>query len=251
MMVKTQEDIALIKQAAAIWKEVRTKLIAATKPGVSLIELDQLAQTTIEKHPGASCAFYQYGGFPGHICISVNECIIHGVPTEYQLQDGDSVTFDVGVKYQEHFCDAAFTVLVGDVSEQAKEISDVCLESLNRAIAILKPGVHTYDIACTIQDYVESKGYEVIRNFTGHGCGNKLHEDPVISNYRSIEFKMVSRPLQAGMVICIEPMIMTGSHKFIIDPQDKWSVYAKNKKLTSHWEHMVLITDDGCEVLTK
>ncbi len=251
MMVKSQEDIQLIKQAAAIWKEARSAIINAAQVGVSLLELDKIAQETIEKHEGATCAFYQYGGFPGHICISVNDCIIHGVPTDYCLQDGDSVTFDVGVKYAEHFCDAAFTVLIGNVSEQAKEISEVCHESLNKAISILKPGVATYDIACTVQDYVESKGYEVIRNFTGHGCGNKLHEDPVISNYRSIEFKFASMPLKAGMVICIEPMIMTGSHKFFIDPKNNWSVYAKNKKLTSHWEHMVLITEDGCEVLTK
>ncbi len=249
-MVKSQEDIELIKAAAAIWKEARTALISAAQVGTSLLELDKIAQQTIEAHQGATCAFYQYGGFPGHICISVNECIIHGVPTEYCLQDGDSVTFDVGVQYQGHFCDAAFTVLIGNVSEEAKHISEVCHESLNRAIAILKPGVPTYDIACTIQDYVEAKGYEVIRNFTGHGCGNQLHEDPIISNYRSIEFKFASTRLQAGMVICIEPMIMTGSHKFIIDPKNNWSVYAKNKKLTSHWEHMILITEDGCEVLT-
>ena len=251
MMDKSQEDIKWIKEAAAIWKEARSALLDAAKPGVSLLELDKIAQETIEKHDGAKCAFYQYGGFPGHICISVNDCIIHGVPTDYCLQDGDSVTFDVGVQYHDHFCDAAYTVLIGNASAAAQNISDVCHESLNRAIAILKPGISTYDIACTIQDYVESKGYEVIRNFTGHGCGNKLHEDPVISNYRSIEFKFAATKLVPGMVICIEPMIMTGSNKFYIDAKNNWSVYAKNKKLTSHWEHMILITEDGCEVLTK
>lgn len=250
-MIKSQTDIQTIKKAAAIWKDAKQALINACKPGISLLELDSIAKEAIEKHEGATCAFYGYSGFPGHICISVNETIIHGVPNEYILKDGDSVTFDVGVELDKHFCDAAFTVLVGNVSDEAKNISEVCHESLMKAIDIIKPGVSTYDIACTIQDYVESKGYEVIRNFTGHGCGNALHEDPIISNYRSIDFKRVQVPLQSGMVICIEPMIMTDSNKYVINAKNGWDVIAKNKKLTSHWEHMILVTDDGCEVLTK
>ncbi|MGL4947938.1 MAG: type I methionyl aminopeptidase [Mycoplasma sp.] len=249
-MIKTEEDIKSIKQAASIWKLARVALIEATKPGISLLELDTIAKNVIESH-GATCAFYDYGGFPGHICISVNEVIIHGVPNEYILKDGDSVTFDVGVKYADHFCDAAFTVFVGEVSPQARNISNVCYESLMRAIAIIKPGVSNKDLAAVIQDYVEHMGYEVIRNFSGHGCGNKLHEDPAISNYRSSDVWFQEVKLEPGMVICIEPMIMTGSNKFIIDPKNNWSVIAKNKKLTSHWEHMVLVTNDGCEVLTN
>ncbi len=250
-MIKSTQDIELIKKAAAIWKETRSALIAATKPGISLLELDAIAKETIESHEFATCAFFGYGGFPGHICISVNDCIIHGVPNEYIIKDGDSVTFDVGVKYADHFCDAAFTVLVGNVSQEAIDISQVCYESLMQAINIIKPGTSTYDITCVIQDYVEGKGYEVIRNFTGHGCGNQLHEEPAISNYRSPEFNLTKVKLQPGMVICIEPMIMTDSNKYVIDEKNKWSVSAKNKKLTSHWEHMVLVTETGCEVLTK
>ncbi|MGL4950948.1 MAG: type I methionyl aminopeptidase [Mycoplasma sp.] len=249
-MIKTNEDIKFIKQAASIWKLARVALIDATKPGISLLELDTIAKNVIESQ-NATCAFYDYEGFPGHICISVNETIIHGVPNEYILKDGDSVTFDVGVKYADHFCDAAFTVFAGTPTPQAKRISDVCYESLMRAIAIIKPGTSNKDIASTIQDYVEAMGYEVIRNFSGHGCGNKLHEGPAISNYRSSDIWFSEVKLESGMVICIEPMIMTDSHKFFIDPKNKWSVIAKNKKLTSHWEHMVLVTDDGCEVLTN
>lgn len=248
-MVKTHEDIKCIKQAASIWKLARAAIMDATKAGVSLLELDTIAKDVIESH-NATCAFYQYHGFPGNICISVNEIIIHGVPNEYRLKDGDSVTFDVGVKYAEHFCDAAFTILVGSPTKESQQISDVCYQSLMAAIAIIKPGITNQEIASTIQDYVEQRGYEVIRNFTGHGCGNKLHEDPIISNYRSAELLFKKVTLVPGMVICIEPMIMTGSNKFIIDPTNNWSVIAKNKKLTSHWEHMVLVTNDGCEVLT-
>lgn len=208
-------------------------MIAATRPGVSLLALDTIAKQVIEDQ-NAECAFYNYQGFPGHICISVNETIIHGVPSEYTIQDGDSVTFDVGVKYMEHFCDAAFTVLVGHVSPEARRISQTCYDSLMAGIKILKPGVTNYQLAAAIQDHVQAHGYEVIRNFTGHGCGNLLHEDPVISNYRSNESWFKKTTLQSNMIICIEPMIMTGSYEYIIDPINKWSVIAKNKKLTSH-----------------
>lgn len=250
-MIKTHDDILKIKEAAKIWKVAREAIINAAKPGISLKELDNIAKETIESFPGATCAFHGYSGFPGYICISVNETLIHGVPTDYCLKDGDSVTFDIGVKYQDHYCDAAFTVLIGNASEAAKRISQVCYDSLMKAISIIKPGVSTYDLACVIQDYVESNGYEVIRNFTGHGCGNQLHEDPIISNYRSMEFNLMKKKLQPGMVICIEPMIMTDSNQYEINASNGWDVVAKNKKLTSHWEHMVLVTEDGYEILTK
>lgn len=246
-LIKSPQDILLIKQASAIWKKARAAVIAACQPGVSLNQLNDIAKQVIIDN-NATAAFYQYNGFPGHICISVNECIIHGVPTDYQLKDGDLVSFDIGVKYQDHICDAAFTVVLGN-NQQAQRISDVCYDSLDAAIAILKPGTTTNQIAMTIQDHVESHGYEVIRDFTGHGCGNKLHEDPVVSNYRSKFFPNVA--LKENMVICIEPMIMTGSHKYQIDTKDGWSVRSKNKKLTCHWEHMLLITHDGCEILTE
>lgn len=248
IILKDNNDILKIKKAASIWKEVRSTLYDFVKVGVSLKEIDNIAKQVIEKN-GAQCAFYNYGGFPGNICLSVNEVIIHGVPNDYILKDGDSVSIDVGVLYDGHFCDAAYTIIVGNATPEAKRISDICYNSLMEAIKIIKPNVTSnFDIACVIQDYVESHGYEVIRNFTGHGCGNNLHEDPVISNYRSNFFK--KEILKPGMVICIEPMIMTESNKYIIDANNNWSVIAKNKKLTSHWEHMILITEDGYEILT-
>lgn len=218
-MIKTPTDIALIKQAAEIWKTARAAIINAAQVGTSLKQIDELAKDVIESH-GGTCAFYQYSGFPGHICISVNECIIHGVPTDYRLKDGDTVTFDVGVKYAEHYCDAAFTVMIGQVSVQTQHISEVCYGSLQAAIKLCKPGVTNYVLAATIQDYVEHHGYEVIRNFTGHGCGNQLHEDPIISNYRSSELWFKKVTLQPNMVICIEPMIMTGSNKYVVSEKD-------------------------------
>ena len=248
MLIKTDEDISLIRQASVIWKKVRQAILEKVDVGVKLIDLDSLAKRVIEEH-GAISAFYNYNGFPGNICISVNEVLIHGVPNDYILKDGDLVTFDVGVNYQNHFCDAAFTVIVGKGSNNTKFINDVCYGSLMAAIEIIKPNVTTnYDIACVIEDYVNNHGYEVIRNFSGHGCGNQLHEDPIISNYRSLDIEKVI--LCPNMVICIEPMIMTSSNKYFIDSKDNWSVIAKNKKLTCHWEHMVLITNEGYEILT-
>lgn len=246
-LIKSEQDIKLIKAASAIWKKARNAVIEASKVGVSLLELDAIANNIINENK-AIAAFHRYMDFPGHICISVNDCIIHGVPTEYRLKDGDMVSFDIGVKFEEHICDAAFTVIIGQ-NVDAQNISDVCKNSLYEAIKILRPGTTTNQIAMTIQDYVESHGYQVIRDFTGHGCGNKLHEDPVVSNYRSNFFPNFK--LEENMVICIEPMILTGSHKYTIDTKDGWSVRSKNKKLTCHWEHMLLITNDGCEILTE
>ncbi len=249
VIIKTADDLQKIRQAAAIWKTTRQVLQDFVKVGVSLKEIDALAKQTIEEHGGVP-AFYGYGGFPSNICLSVNEVLIHGIASDYVLQDGDLITLDVGVIYDGHYCDAAYSIIVGEASEEATRINDVCYESLMRAIQIIKPNITTNsDIAETVQDYVESQGYEVVRDFTGHGCGNRLHEDPTISNYRCNWFKKTT--LVPGMVICIEPMIMTESHKYIIDKTNNWAVIAKNKKLTCHWEHMLLITETGVEILTE
>ena len=247
-LIKSKKDIELIKKACDIWKLVREAITANVKIGLSLNELDLIAKKTIEENNGTS-AFYKYLNFPKNICISVNDCLIHGVPNDYCLKDGDMVTFDVGVKYENHFCDAAFTIIIGNASAETKRINEICYNSLMKAIEIIKPGILTSDIASVVQDYTEANGYELIRNFTGHGCGNKIHEDPIIPNYRSSFFK--KEKLLSGMVICIEPMTMTKSNKYYIDPKDNWSVMSLNKKITCHWEHMILVTDTGYEILTK
>lgn len=246
--IKSEYDIQLIKEAVAIWKKARKAIKENCKVGAKLIDLNNIAKEIIENN-NAECAFHNYGGFPGHICISVNECIIHGVPNEYIIKNGDSITFDIGVKYKNHICDSAFTIIVGNASEEAKKISKICYESLEKAIEILKDGVTTNEIAKTIENFVKNEGYEVIHDFTGHGCGNELHEDPAIPNYSTPFIPNVK--LLENMIICIEPMIMTGSRKYFIDKKNNWSVIAKNHKLTSHWEHMILITKNGFEVLTK
>lgn len=246
IIIKNQDDILKIKQACAIWKIVRRKLREFVKAGISLNQIDQYAKEIIESN-NASCAFYGAYDFPKHICISVNDCIIHGVPNDYILKDGDIVTFDIGVNYMNHICDAAFSMIIGENDEAAK-INKVCRDSLNEVAKILKPGISNLEIGKFINNYVESHGYKVIHDFTGHGCGNQLHEDPIIPNYVNLFFPRVN--LRENMVICIEPMIMTESNEYYIDSDNHWNVYSKNHKLTCHWEDMFLITKDGCENLT-
>lgn len=247
VIIKNFDDIAKIRKACDIWKITKRVITEHVKPGISLLELDQLARDTIIQE-GAEPAFFNKYGFQGNICISVNECVIHGVPSNYVVKENDKISFDVGVTYQSHVCDSAFTVIVGD-NPEAEKISKVCLQAIYEACDTIKPNVSTnMDIAKAIQKYVTDNGYYILKGFTGHGCGNELHEDPVIPNYLDRYFKTCI--LKPNMVICIEPMILTGSEQHYIDPKDGWSVIARNKKMTCHWEHMVLITEDGFEILT-
>lgn len=247
IIIKTESDIEKIRKAAEIWKKTKHAVIKYISPGKTLKEIDEYAKEVISNF-GAKPTFYKKYGFPGNICISVNECIIHGVPNNYVVKDGDMISLDIGITYDDHICDAAFTVIIGENLE-AQRISEVCLQAIYEATKIIVPNLTTnLDIAKTIQKFVEKNNYQVIRDFTGHGCGNELHEAPVIPNYMSPFFK--KEVLRPNMVICIEPMIMTESNDYFIDKYDKWSVIASNKKLTCHWEHMILITKSGFEILT-
>ncbi|MCV3743625.1 type I methionyl aminopeptidase [Ureaplasma sp. ES3154-GEN] len=246
--IKTPTDIQNIKQAISIWKKAKEAILNKVAAGVTLLELDQLANDVIVANGGIS-AFKDYLGFKHHICISVNECVIHGVPTNYALKSGDKVTFDIGVKYNERYCDAAFTVVIDDANVEAQKISDVCLLAIYEATKMIKPGVSNFDVARTINKFVRKHGYYILEDFVGHGCGVEIHEDPAMPNYVNYsQFREVK--LEENMVLCLEPMILTGSKEYIID-KDQWSVLAKNKQLTAHWEHMILITKDGCEILTQ
>lgn len=246
IIIKSNNEIEKIKKACSVWKKVREALIANTKEGVSLKELDELShKITLEN--GCSSPFHQYNGFPGFNCISVNEVVIHGVATDYKLKMFDMVTFDIGVSYEGYICDAAFTVIIGD-NPEAQKISDVCYKALYEGINMVKPNNRIGDISNAIEQFVKINGYHVIRDFGGHGCGRKLHEDPIILNYGQPN---TGELLRENMIICIEPMILTDSNKYYIDKNDNWSVVSKNKKLTCHWEHMVLVTSEGYEILTE
>ncbi|MGL4647177.1 MAG: type I methionyl aminopeptidase [Mycoplasmoidaceae bacterium] len=243
--IKSAFDISNIKEACKIWLWVKAKLLDYIKAGKTLKAIDLYAAELITSK-SAICTFKDYQGFGGHICTSVNDVIIHGVPNSYALQEGDMLTLDIGVTFNNYVCDAAFTVIIGK-NEEAEKISKVCYQALLEGIKVIKPRNSIGDISHAIETYVNDHGYQVLKDFGGHGCGIKLHEDPIILNYGK---KGQGAILKPGMVICLEPMILTDSDQYYIDPKDQWSVKAKNHKLTCHWEHMILVTDDGYEILT-
>lgn len=244
--LKNEKDIVGITKAAEIWKKVKAELKKHTKPGISTKKLDQIAADVITKN-GASCSFYQYEGFPGHICISVNEQIIHGIPDDYILKKSDIVKFDIGVTFEGYVCDAAFSVVLDNNNQEALEIQEATKDCLRTAIKLVKAGVHIGDISYAIQETAFYHGYQVIKDYGGHGCGLKVHEDPIILNYGQ---PGTGLKLKAGMVICIEPMLMTESDKYVVNAENGWTVSAANGRLTCHEEHMLVVTDIGCHVFT-
>lgn len=245
--IKSQKDIEGIKQACKIWKKVKQVLLKKVKVGMTTLQLDEIAKETITK-ANAIPSFFHYKGFPKNICISVNEELIHGIGCNYQIKSNDMITFDIGVTYKNYICDAAFTVIMDKKNTIANAINEATLECLDKAIKNVKPNNTIGDISAKINEIATKKGYKVIKNYGGHGCGIKLHEDPLILNYGT---KNSGHKLQPGMIICIEPMLMTESDQYIIDQDNHWTVKAKNKKLTCHNEHMVLVTKNGHEVLTS
>jgi methionyl aminopeptidase len=192
-------------------------LITNTQVGVNLNTLDQKVDQLVTTL-GATCSFYQYNGFPKHLCISVNDELIHGIPRDYIIKPNDLVTFDLGITYQNHICDAAFTLHVSPTTEAPTKISDATKDALMQAIKVIKPGNYIGDISHTIETTAKMHGYKVISDFGGHGCGNHLHEDPMILNYGKPQTGPV---IVKGMTLCIEPMLMTDSNAYFIDPIDQ------------------------------
>jgi methionyl aminopeptidase len=215
IQIKSVTDLNLIKQAAKIWKETRTALIAKTHAGITTNELDLIAKSVIEGNE-CTCTFHDYHGFPGYICISVNDQLIHGIGDKYRLKPGDLITFDIGVTYQNHICDAAFTLIVdgtNNLTEQTKILA-ATNSALTRAIEQAVVNNTIGDISFAIESTAHQFGYEVVKDFSGHGCGNKLHEDPMIPCYGKPK---TGPKIVENMTLCIEPMLMTKSDKYYID----------------------------------
>lgn len=245
MIVKSAREIELIKKSCAILVEVRKILKGFIKPGISLNQLDKIAEEEILKRNGKP-AFKGYGGFPATLCLSVNDCVVHGIPSNYVLQDGDILSVDMGVIYNGYFSDSCVTFPVGNITPETQKLLDVTKASLMAGIAQVKGGVLVRQISRAIEEYVKPFGYGIVREYTGHGCGNKLHEDPVIPNYEDIS---QTERLKPGMVICIEPMINMGTAEIYV-AADQWTVRTKDNKPSAHFEHQVLVLPDGYEILT-
>jgi methionyl aminopeptidase len=244
--LKSDKDLQGLRASGKILARIMQKLREAVKAGVSTAELDQLARELMEKD-SASPAFKGYKGYPANICTSINEEIVHGIPSERQLKEGDILSLDAGINYQGYFSDAAITVPVGRVAGRVKKLIDVTKEALSEGIKRARPDNHVSDISYAIQSYAERYGFSVVREFVGHGIGVSLHEEPEIPNYGLPHRGPL---LKSGMVLAIEPMVNAGTWRSsLLDNQ--WTAVTVDKMPSAHFEHTVAITDGGPEILTR
>lgn len=243
---KTPSQIELMKEAGRIVWDVHQELAKAIVPGVTTGELDALAESLIRKAGGVP-TFKGYHGYPGSICASVNDEVVHGIPGRRKLHEGDVIAIDLGVTFKGYVGDSAFTHPVGQVSAEAQRLLDVTRISLEKAMEQCYPGKRLGDIGHAVQSYVESQGFAVVRDFVGHGVGASMHEDPQVPNF--------GRPgtgilLEPGMVLAIEPMVNAGTWEVKV-LADKWTVITADGKYSAHFEHTVAITENGPVILTK
>lgn len=243
--LKSEREIEAMRRAGRITAQARALAASMIRPGVTTHEIDTAVRRFIESH-GAKPSFLGYGGFPGSACISVNEQVIHGIPGPRVLKDGDIVSVDVGAYIGGFHGDCAGTYPCGEVSEEALELIRITEQSFWEGMKFAKAGCRVSDIGHAIQAYVEANGCSVVRDFTGHGVGAKLHESPAVPNY--------GRPghgarLQAGMTIAVEPMVCAGDYRVKV-LADKWTTVSADGSLTAHYENSLLITDGEPEILT-
>jgi methionyl aminopeptidase len=244
--LKTPKEIDIMRRAGAVVAELLALLKSKIAPGIKTKDLDAMAAEFIHKR-GAHPAFLGYHGFPATICVSINEEVVHGIPSNRQIKSGDIVSIDAGAKLDGFFGDAAFTVGVGDVSQTAKRLIEATSQALDKAIAASVITNRLSDISYAVQEAAESKGFSVVRDFVGHGIGRIMHEDPPIPNYG---LPGRGPKLKSGMVLAIEPMINEGTWEVEV-LSDGWTAVTKDRKLSAHFEHTLAITDNGAEVLTK
>ena len=241
-----KSEILHITQASWIVARVLEDIEPYIQPGISTYELDALCEQMILSH-GATPSFKGYGGFKDSICASINEVVVHGIPSKLAiLKEGDIITIDVGAKYKGYHGDGAVTYAVGEIAQEARDLLNVTQFALKQGIAQVKPGATVGDISSAIGTTIKAHGYGIPLEYTGHGIGRSLHEDPTIPN----DGKAGSGPrLKEGMTFCIEPIVHQGK-PFTKVLSDHWTVITKDKSLSAHFEHTVLVTNEGCSILT-
>ncbi|MDN3956752.1 type I methionyl aminopeptidase [Sporolactobacillus laevolacticus] len=244
---KTDDEISRIRHAGKIVAETLESLRQAIRPGISTIELDALAERLI-RDAGAEPSFKGYDGFSKSICTSVNDQLAHGIPGSYVLQDGDIISIDIGAKYEGFHADSAWTFPVGLISETTRRLLETTEESLYKGIAEAKPGMRLSNISHAIQGCAESNGFSVVRELTGHGVGRDLHEAPDVPNYGRPGRGPVLKP---GMVLAIEPLVNEGSRDIWMVEDDDWTLMTQDGSMCAHYEHTIVITENGNEILTK
>jgi methionyl aminopeptidase len=243
--LKSKEELEIIKQNGLILGKAHAEMAKAINPGVRTKELDKIAADYIGDNGGVS-SFLNYNGFPASTCISVNEVVVHGIPGNRELKEGDIISIDCGVYKNNFHADSAYTYGVGDIKEDVKDLLRFTLESLHVGIRQVKVGNRIGDLSYAIQSFSESKSYGVVRELVGHGVGKYLHEAPEVPNFGR---RGNGPKMQIGMVIAIEPMITLGK-RFVVQENDNWTIRTEDRKQAAHFEHTVAVGANGPEVLT-
>jgi len=246
IILKSQRELNYLRDAGRIVAEALNEVKKAVKPDVTTLDIDRIAEQYI-KSKGAIPTFKGYHGFPGHICASVNEEVVHGIPGLKRLKNGDSISIDLGATINGYVGDSAITVPVGEVDAEVQQLLDVTEQSLYKGIEQAIAGNRLGDISHAIQTHAESFGYGVVRDYVGHGIGRNMHEDPQIPNYG---LPGRGPQLKSGMTLAIEPMINAGTHE-VKTLENNWTVVTVDGKRSAHFEHTIAITPDGPEILTK
>lgn len=244
--IKSKREIELMKEAGRIVALAHKLVESMIKPGISTLEIDQAVEKLILDN-GATPSFKGYGGFPATICASINEVVVHGIPKKSAiLREGDIIAIDIGACYKGYHGDSAWSYPVGKISDADKKLLEVTEQSLYEGLKYAKPGNHLTDISHAIGEYASSFGYGVVEDFTGHGVGKHLHEDPAIPNFGEAGHGPILKP---GMTIAIEPMINAGTKRVKV-LTDNWTTITCDRKKSAHFEHSIVITEDGYEILT-
>lgn len=245
IICKTPREIEIMREAGRIVALTHQELKQHITPGITTKELDQIAEKTIQKY-GATPSFKGYNGFPGSICASVNEELVHGIPGKRKLKEGDIISIDIGAKYNGYHGDSAWTYPVGNISESVQKLLDVTEKSLYLGLEQVKPGERLSNISHAVQTHAEENGFSIVREYVGHGIGQDLHEDPQIPHYGPPNR---GHRLKPGMVICVEPMVNQG-RRYVKTLSDDWTVVTVDGKWCAHFEHTIALTEAGYEILT-
>ena len=245
--IKSAREVKIMRQASAIVATVLREVMAMVEPGQSTGDLDAFAERRI-REMGATLSFMGYHGFPASICASINNEVVHGIPSDKRvIRAGDLLKVDTGAYFEGYHGDSCVTICVGDVSKEAQILSRVAQESLMAGIGQVKAGNTLLDIAGAVEDHVKANGFSVVEDYTGHGVGRNLHEEPSVFNFRTTDLPNLT--LRSGMTLAIEPILNAGS-KTCRTLSDRWTVVTRDGSLSAQWEHTVLVTNDGCEILT-
>jgi methionyl aminopeptidase len=249
MRSKSAEEIELMRRVGKLTSKTLTMIRDVVEPGMSTEDIDDICHKYITQELGASPSCLGYKGYKKSICTSVNNVICHGVPNSYILKDGDIVNVDITVNKFGFHGDSSIMIAVGEISDEARRLIDTTQQALYTGIRTVKPGALLADVGSAIENYIKPYGYSIVEEFTGHGIGKYMHEPPYVFHFhRPHSHELVLEP---GMTFTIEPMINIGKKEWVMDKDDGWTVYTEDGSLSAQWEHTVLVTEHGVEILTK